>query len=125
LSGQRLQPLSCVALSLVTACSWAFVDPPPLYYDPSFQAPSCTQSVAAPVADTVLAAGFTAIVVGVVIALERAKTTTTSGQPTGGFNPGVLLILPAGLAAIPYTFSAVYGYRKTARCRRITRIKAR
>lgn len=107
----------------MTACSWAFVDPPPLYYDPSFQAPSCTESVAAPVADTVLAAGFTAIVVGVVIAIERSQHT--SGPPTGGFNPGVLLILPAGLAAIPYTFSAIYGYRKTARCRRIRRIQPR
>jgi hypothetical protein len=36
-----------------------------------------------------------------------------------------VLIIPAGLAAIPYTFSAIYGYRKTARCRRIARIHPR
>ena len=54
--GHRL--LSLALAALVPACSWAFVDPPPLYVGAEAAEVVCTDGLASPIADTVIAAGM-------------------------------------------------------------------
>ena len=107
-----------LSLLLVPACSWALVDKPP-GYDTGVRPLPCTTSLASPVADTVLAAGMFAAATAVVMA---SRSPDTNGQPTGA-NFGIILVVPAVLAGIPYTFSAIYGYTQTHRCRRMNHQK--
>ncbi len=98
-SGLRL------ALLLVPACSWALVEQPPRY-DRGVRPLSCTTRLAAPIADTVLAIALTA-------AATTLLVTSHDARPTIGVGIGGLL------AAVPYGFSAGYGYAQTERCRRL------
>jgi hypothetical protein len=120
--GLRILSLRFAALlALVPACSWAFVDAPPLYVSPEARSIPCTQSLASPIADTVIAA---AMYTGAGIMLVAATHRDNNDLPTGGTSYSLLLAIPAVLIAVPHTFSAVYGYTKTARCRRVNRVAA-
>lgn len=107
--------------ALVPACSWAFVDAPPLYVSPEARSIECTQSLASPIADTAIAAVMYA---GAGIMLAAARHQDNDDLPTGGQSYSLILAIPAVLIAVPHTFSAVYGYQKTARCRHINRVAA-
>ncbi|MBA3464921.1 MAG: hypothetical protein H0T46_33615 [Deltaproteobacteria bacterium] len=108
-------------LALLPACSWAFVDAPPLYVSPEARSIECTKSLASPIADTVLAAVMYA---GAGVLLAASRHQDNDGLPTGGQSSSRMLAIPALLIAVPHTFSAVYGYQQTARCRHVNRVAA-
>lgn len=120
--GHRILSLRLAALiALVSACSWQFVDAPPLYVSPEARSIPCTQSLASPIADTAIA---TVMYAGAGIMLAAARHQDNDGLPTGGQSYSLILAIPALLIAVPHTFSAVYGYQKTARCRHVNRVAA-
>lgn len=88
-------------LVVMTGCSWALVTPPPRY-DTGARPLACTAAWTAPFADTVVAAGLV------------AGGLAAAGE---GLSPAVLIA--ALLAAVPYGFSAWYGYPRVDRCRRL------
>ncbi len=90
------------ALLLMSGCSWALVAPPPRY-DSGARPLACTAEWTPPVADTILATGL-------VGGATAAVLTDLS--------PAVAIA--AILAAVPYGFSAWYGYPRVERCRRLT-----
>lgn len=99
-----------LALLLVPACSWALVEQPPRY-DAGTRPLACTASLATPIADTALAVVF-----------AGAATTLLISARTGDAKLELGLGIAAGLAAVPYGFSAGYGYAQTGRCRGLGRI---
>lgn len=88
-------------LLIVSGCSWALVTPPPRY-DTGARPLTCTAEWTAPVADTVMAAALAGGAAVSVIA---------------DLSPAVLIA--AVLAAVPYGFSAWYGYPRVDRCKRL------
>ena len=65
-----------------------------------------------------LGSGLAAVVGGVYL-INKYK-----GVESDVINPGGLLVvlgIPLVLAGVPFTASAVYGYRRTARCRELNR----
>lgn len=99
-------------LALLPACSWAFVEQPPRY-DTGKRPLTCTSSSAAPAADSV-------------ISIVLLATAAAAGIGAAGDEARVKLVvsIPAVLAAVPYGFSAGYGYLETMRCRRLGRIRS-
>jgi hypothetical protein len=81
--------------------------------------PECTTSVAAPVADTVIAAASLALAVAAaVVAAPGCPPPNQGGSEFCGFNK--LAWFPAGAAAataILFTTSAAVGYQRTSACR--------
>ncbi len=92
---------------VVPACSWALVEQPPRY-DAGTRPLGCTASRATPIADTLLAVAFA----GASATLAIASRDDTS-------RIGLGLAVGAALAAVPYGFSAGFGYAQTGRCRRL------
>lgn len=92
-----------LALAMLVAggCSWALVEAPPRY-DSGARPLTCTTAWTPPVADTVLATGLAGLATGAVVA---------------DLSPAV--VIAAILAAVPYGFSAWYGYPRIDRCRRL------
>ena len=94
----------------LAGCSWLGVS------GPSSTQPDCTTSTTLPVIDTVVVAGFIATLVGTAIAAVQCNN-----GPDPELCPVPLMVLgiPAGLASIPYAFSARHGYRTVSKCRRV------
>ena len=90
-----------LALLLISGCSWALVTPPPRY-DSGARPLACTDEWTPPIADTVMATGL--------IGGATAAVLTE-------LSPAV--VIAAVLAAVPYGFSAWYGYPRVDRCRRL------
>ena len=90
-----------LALLLISGCSWALVTPPPRY-DSGARPLACTDEWTPPIADTVMATG---LIGGATAAL------LTELSP--------VVVISAVLAAVPYGFSAWYGYPRVDRCRRL------
>lgn len=111
---------SLIALSLVgTGCSWLAVTPPGL---PS-NGGDCTESTAAPTADTV-GASLLGIVGAAGLVLMVAAAKASSPPPGQGGVPNAFGVMVGGAAlggsllfGIPYAISAYYGFDRTARCK--------
>ncbi len=95
---------------LLPACSWALVEQPPRY-DRGVRPLLCTTSLAAPLADTVLATALAAAAAALLITSRDNDSKL-----------GVAVGIGAILGAVPYGFSAGYGFAQTARCRRLGQI---
>lgn len=109
-----------VGLALAgTGCSWLGVTPRML----ERPGDGCTESTAAPVADTVGALFFGLVgLAGVVFLVAGAKSSSGPGESCGGCN--VLGAVVGGSAVgagllfgLPYGLSARYGFGETDRCR--------
>lgn len=120
---RRLLPaVTCALSSQIAGCSWIFVQKAP--DGPVERAPpaTCTSSAAAPIADTVLAsvlaAGGLALVIGAATkpgpSDPYAATVNAAYTVTVAAAGGVL-----AASAIPWAFSAAYGYSHTADCREV------
>jgi hypothetical protein len=108
--------LAIVALVAGPGCSLIFAKgPQPEVYPP----PECTSSVAAPVADTGIAAtSFALAVAAAAVAAPGCPPPNPGGSELCGFNK--LAWFPAGAAAalsVLFTASAVVGYQRTSACR--------
>jgi hypothetical protein len=103
-------------LLLGDGCSWAFVRNPTSEELASRRPPECTRSDAAPVVDTVFAAGF--LTLGVV-ALADHPRCVASHEWFCDLDYDVAIA--AGLIAIPFIISGIHGYSATAECRELER----
>ena len=130
LSRFRLGSVALTALLLMsTGCSWIFVKkPPPLPVEPAPPV-ACTQSVAAPVLDTI----------GTVLLATAGVLTIVGGTHVTSCSPGCNYVscscapaptpyIVAGVAVVGLAttlgFSAASGYSTTARCRDLTQAQA-
>jgi len=95
-----------------TGCSWLGVSKPP--NGPIHAAPplECTSERGAPVTDTALAAGLLGIGGAFFIAGSTYPHNLSSGAAALG---GAVFVA----AAVPYAFSAGYGYSTTSQCRHL------
>jgi len=78
----------------------------------------CTESPAAPIADTVLAAGFLALAIWAIV--EAVQPCPHPPESSDAICPNGLAYFPAGGAALAsalFTASAVVGYSRTSACR--------
>ena len=101
---------------LLGACSFVAVKPPPSGGYERIEDIDCTESVGAPVVDTIMAPTFAALAVGVFVAASDEGDLHQSEGPDLG---AVATIGGVGLvaAAVSNASSAVYGYITTAECR--------
>ena len=101
-----------------SGCSWIFVDAPPATASPTeFRA--CTESAAAPTADTFIAVvGGLAVLVSVVVFVVDAATPSEF-QGAGSLVFGLPLLLGGLTLATPFGVSARDGFDDTARCREL------
>ena len=98
-------------------CSLIFTKgPQPELHPP----PQCTESVAAPVVDTVLAA-LSVTLLGLGIAAEAESSAPCAGQFCSlngvGQGTGWIAIAAGAATGILFTTSAVVGYQRTSACR--------
>jgi hypothetical protein len=111
-----------LAVALLSGCSWMQVTPPP-EAAPRDTRPECTESRAAPIADTVYAvANFGFAIAGAVMIATTPKSCTGAFCGVGLAAQRQLggMAVISGLVAGPlYTASAEYGFRNTARCREL------
>ena len=105
--GLRRAAFTTVCAVLAQGCSTFFVHE--LRSQPTDELPRCTESVAAPVADMIIAG--TAFVFGG-LALEAALGPQASSE-----KPGPILPALFGAAAVAAGASAYKGLRETSRCR--------
>jgi len=107
--------LATLALVASPGCSLIFTKGPQPQANPP---PECTASVAAPVADTVIAAAsFALAVAAAVVAAPGCPPPNPGGSELCGFNK--LAWFPAAGAAattVLFTASAVVGYQRTSAC---------
>jgi hypothetical protein len=116
-------------LALASSCSWVAVKPPP-ERRPSHDPVECTESNAAPMADTVGVVIFGAAAVGCGIgAGALAAEPAPKGQENWGGTVALLLgltcVLPAAVLAIPYAVSSHHGFKHTTRCRQLKELEGR
>jgi hypothetical protein len=108
---RRMLLLTCV-LALLPACSWLFVEAPPVAHErlPSFE---CTESSAAPIGDTAAAVAY-----GLVGVLGLAVGIPGAHGETNGFGADNVAMFTIGAAdATVFGLSAGYGYGATSACR--------
>jgi hypothetical protein len=113
--------ISVATLILITspACSLIFTKGPQPETKP---APECTTSVAAPVADTVLATA-SVVLLGLGVAAIADATAPCKGEAFCGIGSGageavgIGAILVGALSGTLFTTSAVFGYQRTSACR--------
>ena len=115
-------PATAAAALLLHAgsgCSWALVQKPPERPLAPDRPVACTESVAAPVLDTVGAAAMVGLAVGMGTVLSYAciDWSQPPSCPRGAF--AAMGALPGAIGAVVYGFSAWYGYRHTASCREL------
>lgn len=106
-----------VTLALVPGCSFLTVRGAPAN-DPGVRPVDCTQSRFAPVVDTVP----TAVLLGTALAIlfDITGDDPSDGEPARTLAGGFVIILFA-IPGLPFGASAIYGYRKTGRCREMNR----
>lgn len=104
-----------VVLALAPGCSFLTVRGAPSS-DPGVRPVDCTQSRFAPIVDTVPAA----VLLGVALAVLVDISGSDQGEE-GRVLAGGLVVIVFGLPGIPFGLSALYGYRKTGRCRAMNR----
>ena len=105
----RTEALAAACALLAQGCSLAFVRP--LTSQTTTEAPGCTDSIAAPVADAFVAA--------VAASFGAAMLQTAlSGHDEG--NAAQALATWSGLVLVPTAASAIYGFHQTNRCRAAT-----
>ena len=112
-AGVRLTALLCATLLASEGCSALFVQGAPR--PGTVEAPECTSSVAAPVADSLVALGAGALGLA---ALGATIECHRQGDCAENLGPGLL-----GLSALVFAgtmTSAVYGFHQTGRCRQAT-----
>src|SRR5262249_2013520 len=98
----RLAAFATAFFILAQGCSFIFVRPPPSH--PTDEEPSCPESRAAPIADS--------IVTGAALALSLLLLGASCGDCEGPTPAGALVLAPVvlGMGA-----SAVHGFRATSR----------
>ena len=110
-------PLKAFVVAAASGCSLIFTKGPQPELHPL---PECTQSVAAPVTDTVLAA-LSVTLLGLGVAAETESSAPCTGEfcSLNGIGQGAGWIgIAAGAAmGILFTTSAVVGYQRTSACR--------
>jgi hypothetical protein len=103
--------LALVATAVVASgCSLIFVREAPGHE--TTEAPECTSSAAAPVADSLLAFATTALALAALDATRQCRAQGDCGESAG---PSVLVL--AGIASAGTIASTVYGFRQTSHCR--------
>ena len=101
-----------LALSgLLSSCSWIFVNGPPASAPPPPYAIDCTDSNAAPVIDTTLAALFG---LSTLVALAVTADDGSSEDETQNF---AIIGATYGATTLAFSLSALGGFRKTSACR--------
>jgi hypothetical protein len=108
-------PVLVVCAQLACGCSLAFTRRPPIPVDPA-EGVSCSESRAAPIADTALAAVFLGAAVALVVhgaTLDPARNRAECASCLVYATTIVPLTYAAGTGA-----SAWVGFDRTARCRR-------
>lgn len=100
-----------VVLALVPGCSFLTVRGAPST-DPGVRPVDCTRSVFAPVVDTVPAAVFLGIATAILVDIKDSGEGDEGRVLVGG-----MAAIVFGLPGLPFAASAIYGYRKTGRCR--------
>jgi hypothetical protein len=109
--------LAALLVATMPGCSLIFTRGP----QPELHArPECTESVAAPVVDTVLAA-LSVTLLGLGIAAEAESSTPCTGEFCSlngiGQGSGWIAIAAGAATGILFTTSAVVGYQRTSACR--------
>lgn len=115
--------IRALALMALGGCSWAFVHKAPTPPIPLEPFATCTESVAAPILDTVGAASMLAVAAGggFVLSLTCLDWNQTGHCPTAAL--AAIGALPGAALAVVYGFSAWYGYRHTAACRELLELQ--
>jgi hypothetical protein len=116
---------ACTALVLATigGCSWIGVTSPKKQnLGKATAKPECTESVSAPVVDTVAAAAYAAIAITGLVGLaeQDSNDCANSGEFCLDLDFSGLFITMAaigGIGAAVHTGSAAYGYSSTSDCR--------
>ena len=112
---------SLVGLVLLNSCSWIAVTPAPHDIRAS-QEPTCTESVAAPVVDTVFAVAYATLAISSLIGLAQQHANDCNATQEFCINLDftplfAVTAIATGAAAVVHGASAAYGYPKTAKCR--------
>lgn len=106
--------LLAVVIALAPGCSFLTVRGAPST-DPGVRPVDCTRSNFAPIVDTVPAAVFLGIASAILVDISD------SGENDGERVLGGFAAIVFGLPGLPFAASAIYGYRKTGRCRAMNR----
>jgi hypothetical protein len=107
-SSRRGHALLVAGLVATNGCSAIFVRPP--RSPQADEAPTCTESRAAPIADT--AVGVAALNFG---AFALGQALTCSPNCTENLGPALAII--SGVVLLGTATSAIYGFQDTGRCR--------
>ena len=100
----KISRMQWLALLALTGCSAVFVD------GPAPMKPTCTESYAAPVVDTVIVALAVSVLVLV-------ATSSSRGDDGDGEVARLALGVPSGVVGFSYSISALHGYKSVGACR--------
>jgi hypothetical protein len=114
--------IALVLLAGAPACSAFVASSPPYQLDHRYQESGCTESRAAPVADAIIATGFTALAATAVRSMRHdLREPMNPGDdvliPTADPRPQVAIV--SGVVATTFALSSWYGWRSVSRCRRL------